>query len=107
MSESAFELVRRHKSRETTATETVCAALDRLEELYDRIGAVAAIDRERSLVEAARADPPTLRSQSPDLPGLIATVATAGPLHQPDLSHRRTRQTRRTPARPRPLGCGG
>jgi Asp-tRNA(Asn)/Glu-tRNA(Gln) amidotransferase A subunit family amidase len=76
MSESAFELVRRHKSRETTATETVRAALDRLEELYDRIGAVAAIDRARSLVEAARADR-RLRAGRGRILEEAATVAAA------------------------------
>ncbi|MEU8399023.1 amidase [Nonomuraea sp. NPDC048892] len=74
MSESAFELVRRHKSRETTATETVRETLDRLEELYARIGAVAAIDRERSLVEAAQADRRLRAGRGRILEGVPVTV---------------------------------
>ncbi|MEV5888831.1 amidase [Nonomuraea fuscirosea] len=74
MSGSAFELVRRHKSGETTATETVRATLDRLEEWYARIGAVAAIDRERSLVEAARADRRLRAGRGRILEGVPMTV---------------------------------
>ncbi|MEV4170306.1 amidase family protein [Nonomuraea sp. NPDC049709] len=56
MSRNVLDLVHRHKTGETTVTETVRDVLERLEGLHARIGAVAAIDPGRSLTEAARAD---------------------------------------------------
>ncbi|MFB4275838.1 amidase family protein [Nonomuraea sp. MTCD27] len=56
MSRNVLDLVHRHKTGETTVTETVRDVLERLEGLHARIGAVAAIDPGPSLTEAARAD---------------------------------------------------
>nr|BFE78223.1 hypothetical protein GCM10020093_008240 [Planobispora longispora] len=74
MMPSALDLVRRYASGETTAAETVRDVLDRLADLRETVGGVAATDPERSLAEAAEADRRLRAGEGGPLEGVPVTV---------------------------------
>jgi amidase len=72
--DTVLEYARRHRTRETTVTETVRDALDRIEAAHARIGGVAAVERVLSLTEAALADRRIRAGACRELEGVPITV---------------------------------
>jgi amidase len=71
---TALGLARALREGERTAVEVVRDLLDRLDRLTPVIGAVAAVDRERTLAEAAEADRRLRAGKARALEGVPFTV---------------------------------